>query len=144
MLITVILVAATLASAVVGTLYNPTRCVKALIIGFASVTAGATVVTSYYDEQQKQFTKAALATLIVTSPPTPGFDRALDKSIERAADKHNLCISRVVTKDIGVIYEFYKRDALPDDISAVFAMDSEDRATAFLAYISGLRISGQN
>jgi hypothetical protein len=70
MLTTTILVLVTLAAAIVGTILNPSRWVKALVIALAVASAVATIAVKYDDFREQQFDRGALAALLASSSPS--------------------------------------------------------------------------
>jgi hypothetical protein len=137
MLTTTILVLVTLAAAIVGTILNPSRWVKALVIALAVASAVATIAVKYDDFREQQFDRGALAALLASSSPSPDFTRALQQSVNRVAREHDLVESFTTIKDQGAVYAFHRMGADSDDVNGVFAMTNEDRASAFLKFIAG-------
>jgi hypothetical protein len=130
----VILVLITLMSTFVGTILNPRPWVKGTIIALACFASAATLAKAREDALDKAFTKAALASQLATSIPTPEYQRSLDHGVSRVATKHKLESGSIITKNAAKIYFFDEPGS--DHHVGIFVFDQEDSGNAFVKFVS--------
>jgi len=136
----VILVLITLATTVVGTIFNPKPRIKACIITLAVALGTATLVKAYQDSEDRNFIRTALAAQLASSKPTPEFDRALEKSLEEVSTMHGLHASGNEERDEdGTVYFFSKAES--NARSGAITLDLEDKGTAFVQYVATHRLN---
>jgi hypothetical protein len=124
----VILLTIVLASTVIGTTTNPKRWAKVCIIALAISSAFVSLLKAYSDSKDGQFIRGALAAEMASTKPTPRFQRAFIKSLNRVAGTRGMRVDRAVVKDQGTLYFLVTQYTGIENGIVQFSADQEGQA----------------
>ena len=129
-----ILILVTLAAAVLGTVSNPSRSLKAAIIGLAVVTSVGTVVTLLETNRAAERNARSITALVQAIDPPEYFNHDMVRAMRPLLEGTGMFVGGASLQENGERVLFLNKDDGSDDLAGVLFLSRRQLEPVFYAY----------